>query len=90
VKLIFNDIGDNDRQFGHLMTQGIGVVASQGLATTATGCRLARDGLANLLSGDQRTLVQGMTRLTAAFLARFVSSAWRAAFGVDAVLRFSQ
>jgi hypothetical protein len=90
VELIFHDIGDDDGQFGHLMTQRIGVVARQRLAATAAGEGLARDGLVDLLRGNQQTLVLRMARLTAAFLAGLVGSGWWATFAVKAIRRRGQ
>jgi hypothetical protein len=55
VQLLFHDLRSDDRQFGHLMTQGSGVAARQRLATTATGRGLASDGLANLVCWDEGT-----------------------------------
>jgi hypothetical protein len=90
VQLIFHDVGLDDWQFSDLMTQGAGVVARQGLAATATSRGFARDGLANLLRGDQQTLVLRMARLTAAFLAGLVWGRRRATFAVKAVRRGGQ
>jgi hypothetical protein len=85
MELILHDVGHDNRDLGHLVPDGIRVVAAQGMAATATGCGLAGDGLANLLRRNQRLLVPGMAGLTAPFLAGLVRRRRRAAFGVKAV-----
>ena len=66
MELVFHDVGLDDGQFGHLMPQGVGVAAGQGLAATATGSGFARDGFAKLVGGDEQALLPGMARLGAA------------------------
>ena len=90
VELIFHDIRHDDRQFGHLMTQGMGIVAPQRLAATTTGGWLARDGLPDLLGRDQQAQLPRMTRLAAGLLPGLVSRSWRARFAVKAVRRGRQ
>src|SRR4051812_41077853 len=85
VELIFHYVGNDDRQFGHLMTQRSRVAAAQRSATTATGIGLARDDLVNLLFRDQLPLLTGMARLAAAFLAYSISRRRRTPFAVKAV-----
>ena len=90
MQLIFHDVRHDDRQFGHLMPQGLGVRAGQGLAAAATGRGFARDGFADLLPGNERALVPGMARLPPAFLAGLIRRRGRAAFAVKAVRRGRQ
>jgi len=85
VELIFHDIRLDDGQFGHLMTQGVGVAAGQWLATTATGRWFARDCCANLVCGNEQALLSGMAGLSSAFLAWLAWGRRRAALGVKAV-----
>ena len=70
MELILHDIGHNNGDLGHLVPYGGGVVAAQGFVTAAAGCGLAGDGFANLLRGNQRSLMPGMAGLTAPLLAR--------------------
>ena len=87
MKLVFQNIGHNDRQFGHLMTQRVGIMARQWPTATATGGRLAQNRLPHLLGRDQHSQLQGMPRLAAGLLARLVSRSWRATFAVEAIRR---
>jgi len=87
MQLVFQNIGDNDRQLSHLMTQRVGIMARQWPAATATGGRLACNRLSQLLGRDQQAQLQGMPRLAAGLLARLVSRSWRATFAVKAVRR---
>lgn len=90
MELIFHDVGHNDGQFGHLMTQRLGILARQWTAATTTGTRLARDRLPDLLGGDQQTQLQAMPRLAAGFPAGVVDRPWRATFAVKAIRRRRQ
>ena len=85
MELILHDIGADDRKFGHLMTQGSGILTAEGSATTATGGRYTGDGLLHLIIGDQQTLMTGMTRLAPAFLARLARRWGRPAFAAKTV-----
>src|SRR3954465_11998577 len=89
MELVFNDLRHDDGQFRHLMTQGGGIVARQGPATTATGRGLAGDRLLDLLIGDEQTLVTAMARLPPAFLAWLVRRR-RPAFAAKTVRRGGQ
>ena len=46
------------------MAQGVGIVTCQGPAATPTGGRLAQNGLAHLVGGNEQTLRPGMAGLT--------------------------
>ena len=90
VELIFHDIRHDDGQFGHLMTQGIGVAAGQRLATAATGRGFARDGFPHVVWGHEEAKVLGMTGLGTAFLAWLAWGRWRSAFAVKAIRGWGQ
>jgi hypothetical protein len=90
VKLVFQHIGHDDGQFGHLMTQRLGIMARQGTAATTTGAWLARDRLPHLLGRDQQSQLQAMPWLAAGFLAGLVNRPWRGTFAVKAVRRRRQ
>ena len=85
MELILDDIGSNDWQFSHLMTQGNGVRATQGPATTAAGGGHTRDGSLDLILGDQQALVAAVPRLSSAFVAGLARTWGRPAFAVKAV-----
>src|SRR5262245_29452024 len=85
MELILDDVGPNDRQFSHLMTQGSRVGATQGAATTATGGGHTGDGALDLILGDQQALVAVMAWLPSAFVAGLARTWGRPAFAVKAV-----
>jgi hypothetical protein len=66
---IFIDDGLDPGQFGDLMDQGLGVLASEPPATAPAGRRLAVEGLADLLRWDQGAARLAMSGLAAAVLA---------------------
>src|SRR5438067_1909963 len=72
------------------MPQGVGVRAAQRVAATAAGSGQARDDLANLAGCNQRALLAGMARLTAAFLLGLARGGRRATFAVKAVRGWGQ
>ena len=85
MELIFHDLGTNDGQFGHLMTQGSRIAATQRPATTATGGGHTGNRLLDLVVGDQQTLVAGMAGLAPALLAGLARCWGRSAFAAKAV-----
>jgi hypothetical protein len=68
VEPILIDDGLNPGQFGDLVDQGLGIVASKPMATAATGGRLAVERLADLLRRHQAPTCLAMSTLAAAFL----------------------
>ena len=90
MESVFHDLRHDDGQFGHLMPPGGRVVPRQGLAATAAGSGQARDDLANLAGCNQRALLAGMARLTAAFLLGLARGGRRATFAVKAVRGWGQ
>src|SRR4051812_34649573 len=85
MELVFHDVGPDDGQFGHLMTQGPGVVARQGVATTPTGGGLAGDSFADQVVRGQRPLPGWVPRLPAGLLAGLAGRRRWAAFAAKAV-----
>ena len=90
MELILDDVGPNDGQFSHLMTQGSGVGATEGPATTATGGGHTGDGSLDLILGDQQALVAAVAQLTSALVAGLARTWGRPAFAVEAVRGWRQ
>ena len=85
MELILDDVGPNDGQFSHLMTQGGRVGATEGPATTATVGGYTGEGLLDLVVGDQQALVAAMAPLSSAFDAGSARTWGRPAFAAKAV-----
>lgn len=56
-------------QFSDMVDQGRGIIAEESVTTSATGRRLAGEGLADILGRDQDTVSLAMLGLTTAFFA---------------------
>jgi len=85
MELILDDVGSNDGQLSHLMTQGGEVGPTQGAATTATGGGHTWNGSLGLIVGDQQALVAAVAPLPSAFVAGLARNWGRPAFAVKAV-----
>jgi hypothetical protein len=68
VESVLVDDGFDPGQLGDLMDQGLGIVASESMATAATGGRLAVERLADLLGRHQAPTRLAMSTLAAALL----------------------
>src|SRR5271154_7488069 len=85
MKLIFHDIGADDWQLGHLMTQRIWVAPAQGLVAAATNRGLAGDRFTHLGAWDQEALLTLVPALAAALLPCRLGVSGRSPLGVKAV-----